>query len=197
MSALLEAGADKHSFDKDQLTGKVIFVLVYCKSRMQIFLALHCAASRGHGEVIRTICKTASDIQINSRDRNGSSPLFYAAALGHLDAVKALLEYKAISDLQDKKLRTPVHCAAAKGQVGTLKLLLQHGASFALENYRGDLPIHEAVQAGSLGMYVPTCKKVKNLVYTFWWYQIYQNKALRKLHRMVFSRRNLELWFLR
>lgn len=97
---------------------------------------------------------------VDSKDRYGHTPLFYAVSYAHHEAARILLSNTSNpnhqvtpvllpSQLQDIRLRTPSHCAAAKGQLRMLKLLKQYGASFEIQNYRGDLPIHEAVQAGS------------------------------------------------
>ena len=72
---------------------------------LMIFLALHCAASRGHLECIRILvekCKCATEI----KDYNNCTPIFYAATLGQEEAVKLLLKYNVKLDVQDIKGRT-------------------------------------------------------------------------------------------
>lgn len=133
MMCLVQAGADKNTTDRDQLT------------------AAHCAASRGHSEVIEMLLQLSADFIIDAPDRNGATPLFYAVTLGHFECAKLLLAKGAKPNHQDRRFRCASHCAAAKGQLRILKLLRQCGASFEIQNYRGDLPLHEAVQAGSIG----------------------------------------------
>uniref|UniRef100_A0A915EJ02 Uncharacterized protein n=1 Tax=Ditylenchus dipsaci TaxID=166011 RepID=A0A915EJ02_9BILA len=129
--SLVQAGANKLAVDRDRLG------------------VLHCAASHGHLEIIRTMLDMSHRNVVNTKDRNGDTPLFYASTFGHYECAKLLLENGADANHMDKRLRTAAHCAAAKGQLHILKLLKQYGASFELQNYRGDLAFHEAVQTGS------------------------------------------------
>eukprot|EP00928_Gymnodinium_smaydae_P073693 TRINITY_DN56848_c0_g1_i1.p1 TRINITY_DN56848_c0_g1~~TRINITY_DN56848_c0_g1_i1.p1 ORF type:complete len:219 (+),score=59.17 TRINITY_DN56848_c0_g1_i1:69-725(+) len=55
--------------------------------------AVHYAAQRGHGDCIDAL--VAGKALVDSIDRNGDSPLAWAARHGHLDAVKKLLELNA------------------------------------------------------------------------------------------------------
>ncbi|KAI6236692.1 hypothetical protein M3Y95_00184900 [Aphelenchoides besseyi] len=130
---LIEAGANKNAVDRDYLN------------------ALHCAANHGYDETIRLLLKRCNQKLADGKDKNGDTPLFYAATFGHYECARLLLENaNADPNHVDKRLRTAAHCAAAKGQMRTLKLLRQYGASFDMANYRGDLPFHEAVQTGNI-----------------------------------------------
>jgi len=132
-SSLIQAGANRFTADRDKLG------------------VLHCAASHGHLPIVQAMLDLGHHWVVNARDRNGDTPLFFAAAYGHLECVKLLLESGADPNHQDRRIRTAAHCAAAKAQLRVLKLLRQRGASLDLQNYRGDLPFHEAVQVGSKG----------------------------------------------
>uniref|UniRef100_A0A914DU29 ANK_REP_REGION domain-containing protein n=1 Tax=Acrobeloides nanus TaxID=290746 RepID=A0A914DU29_9BILA len=129
--SLVQAGGNRLALDRDRLG------------------VLHCAASHGHSEIIRAMLELSSGNIVNVKDRNGDTPLFFAATYGHYDCAKLLLDNLADPNHLDHKLRTPAHCAAAKGQLRILKLLKQYGASFEFQNYRGDLPFHEACHTGS------------------------------------------------
>ena len=67
-------------------------------------VALHCAASRGHSSCIEILVK--NNAEIDSLDRNGCTPLFYAITLGHDKCVSLLLKKGASASHQDKKGRT-------------------------------------------------------------------------------------------
>lgn len=114
---------------------------------MSFFLALHCAASRGHLNCIETLL-TFGGTPIDQTDCNGCTPLFYAVTLGHADCTRYLLQSGSFVHHQDRKGRSCGHCGAAKGQLETLKLIAQAGGNLWLRNIRGDLPIHEAIKSG-------------------------------------------------
>ena len=66
-------------------------------------LALHCAASRGHSKAIDVLVRKGA--HVDSTDKNGCTPLFYAVTLGHYDCCKVLLNRKAYASHQDNKGR--------------------------------------------------------------------------------------------
>jgi ankyrin repeat protein len=73
---------------------------------------LHVASTVGHCVVIRQLIEAGDDV--NSRDKDGSSPLHCEALAGHHNMVLLLLGMGASSD-PDKNGRTPLHRAAQKG----------------------------------------------------------------------------------
>ena len=83
----MQAGADVDAFDKDGLS------------------ALHCAASRGHAECVRTLV-SACKARVDPVDKNQCTPLFYATTLGHDQCVKVLLELGASPNHSDTRGRT-------------------------------------------------------------------------------------------
>ncbi|KAK0398735.1 hypothetical protein QR680_002730 [Steinernema hermaphroditum] len=132
MNSIIEAGGNKLAVDRDQLG------------------VLHCAANYGHAHIIEYLLDNTDRDIVHWKDKNGNTPLFYAASNGHLECANLLLANEANPNEQDKRLRTPSHCAAAKGHLKILQLLKQYGASFEFGNYSGDLPIHEAIQSKSI-----------------------------------------------
>jgi ankyrin repeat protein len=73
---------------------------------------LHDAAWRGDVEEIRRIVRSGADI--DWRDSIGETALFGAAAWGHVDAVKLLLELGAEPNLQEATGYTPLHWPPVK-----------------------------------------------------------------------------------
>lgn len=71
--ALLQAGASRTVVDRNQLG------------------VLHCAASQGHANALHILIQSSEQSLIDSVDRNGDTPLFYAVSLGHYECAKLLL----------------------------------------------------------------------------------------------------------
>ncbi|TMS38345.1 hypothetical protein L596_005091 [Steinernema carpocapsae] len=134
MNAIIEGGGNKLAVDRDQLG------------------VLHCSANYGHAQVIEYILDNTDRDIVHWKDKNGNTPIFYAASNGHSDCAGLLLQHETNPNDQDKRLRTPSHCAASRGHLKILQLLIlkQYGASFEFGNYCGDLPIHEAIQSKSI-----------------------------------------------
>jgi ankyrin repeat protein len=88
---------------------KLIFGGLHEKHAVQrgivIFVALHCAASRGHTDCIETLV-TLCGAEVDVIDSNGCTALFYAVTLGHADSTQLLLNFGAEPDRQDRKGRT-------------------------------------------------------------------------------------------
>jgi hypothetical protein len=61
---------------------------------------LHWAADRGNPEILTTLLKQ-DKIDVNLRDSDGQTPLFYASSCGHSECVKILLEHKADKSILD------------------------------------------------------------------------------------------------
>jgi ankyrin repeat protein len=62
-----------------------------------------------------------------SKDTNGMTPLYWAAARGHKDVAELLLANKAEVNAKDNHGQTPLHVAAAEGHKDVVELLRQHG----------------------------------------------------------------------
>lgn len=148
--ALVNYGASSEGVDRDGLA------------------AIHCAASRGHKECL-SILISLCGADVNLRDGNGCTALFYTVTLGFVECTgemsgsegqvadmiivntddvtckikefssELLLECGAVTELQDRKGRSPAHCGAAKGQLDTLRMLRSHGADLAAENNKGEV----------------------------------------------------------
>ncbi|MGF6656836.1 ankyrin repeat protein [Paraburkholderia youngii] len=76
----------------------------------------------------------AKDAEVNKK---GWAPLHYAAANGHDDIVKVLLDHSAYVDTGSPNGTTPLMMAARGGHVSTVKLLLDNGADLSVKNQIG------------------------------------------------------------
>lgn len=88
----------------------------------------------------------ASDV--NEANDYGWTPLHFACAAGHTDAVRLLLDRGGVVNVKDVNGWTPLHVAAAAGFSECVKNLLANGAVNTRSNV-GDTALHFAAAAGS------------------------------------------------
>jgi len=101
------------------------------------YTGLHAAAQRGDAAAIRRLA--ASDrAALDSRDRNGRTPLHVATFARHGDAVRALVAAGANPGALDADRYDAVTIAAVADDEATLDLLLTLGASARLITSRWD-----------------------------------------------------------
>ena len=91
---------------------------------------LHQLAKKGYTEFVAILLKFGLNIDI--KNNKGSTPLHLAAANGHANIVKLLIDHE--SDIKavkkyDKRGNTAFHSAAMKGKLGIMKLFIANGAS--------------------------------------------------------------------
>ena len=67
-------------------------------------------------------------VPVDSRDKQGCTPLRYASSLGRLACVRLLLARGADPNLPDPLVLNALHSAITGGHVGVAMLLLEHGA---------------------------------------------------------------------
>ena len=94
--------------------------------------AMMMAALNGDLEFVKQLI--AKDAEVNKK---GWAPLHYAAANGHDDIVKLLLDHSAYVDAGSPNGTTPLVMAARGGHVSTVKLLLDNGADLTVKNQIG------------------------------------------------------------
>ncbi|KRX66894.1 Serine/threonine-protein phosphatase 6 regulatory ankyrin repeat subunit C [Trichinella sp. T9] len=130
---LFDAGGNAFVRNKDSLT------------------ALHCAASHGNVQFLHLLFNyVESNSIVNITDRNGCTPLFYAAAYGHADCARCLLENGASVNCKDHTGKTASHYAVIKSQLQILSILYNHGANVDAKDNFGCTLMHEATQTGNL-----------------------------------------------
>lgn len=83
-------------------------------------------------------------------NKEGWTPLHYAAAAGDNDIVKMLLNKSAALDAPSPNKTTPIMMAARGGHILTVKMLLDAGADASLKNEQGMTAIDFARQNGSI-----------------------------------------------
>jgi uncharacterized protein len=94
--------------------------------------AMMLAALNGDINIVQQLID--KDAEVNKK---GWTPLHYAAANGHDDIVKLLLDHSAYVDAGSPNGTTPLMMAARGGHVSTVKLLLDNGADLNVKNQIG------------------------------------------------------------
>jgi ankyrin len=111
---------------------------------------LHLAAYYGELKIARLLADHNADM--NSRDKEGKSPLFLLLQDGGrneddiLDFARLLLEHGTDANIRTTDELTPLHAASFWGRLEIAKLLLEHGAITNVENNEGSTPLHAVSQ---------------------------------------------------
>ncbi|KAL7782530.1 ankyrin repeat-containing domain protein [Trichoderma ceciliae] len=112
--------------------------------------ALHMAARRGHGGIVRLLLHNHMDI--NERDSDGLTPLMHAVAGGHEEVVNLLLAHGACLGDVDNHRRSVLHWAVLTYREPLLRLLLEHAVTddpLLMDGYddTGCTPLHVAIDS--------------------------------------------------
>ena len=110
---------------------------------------LHIAAGMGSShENMKRLLEEEADI--NARDENCQTPLFWAARSGDLNAIGLLQRAGASSTMADTRGYTPLHLAASCGDPSSLSMLLKEACETDLNtrNNEGYTPLHYAACFG-------------------------------------------------
>lgn len=107
------------------------------------------AAKAGHEAVIKLLLGL-KQVDIDSEDSQGLTPLSWAAANWNPSITKLLLEHGASMEAKNRRGLTPLLWAAEKGRGPMAKLLLGHGADReAKDTYGGRTPLALAAANGN------------------------------------------------
>lgn len=116
--------------------------------------ALHAAAEKGDAAALRTLIKSLRSRlrskELNRLDREGYTPLAYAARAGNLEIVELLVKSGASVDRTDEYAGwTPLMQAANQRHAAVVRYLLNHGANPNAVTRTGKTPLLAALE-GSL-----------------------------------------------
>jgi ankyrin repeat protein len=81
---------------------------------------------------------------VSATDRDGCTPLHYAAKEGQADNVSILLDAGAVATAADYKGSTVLHCAVGNGNESIVQMLLDAGAAPTAVDHDGWTVLHEA-----------------------------------------------------
>jgi hypothetical protein len=122
---------------------------------------LHRAAIMGDIDKLRLLL-VENEIEINSKDNAGWTPLHEACIKRHVECAKLLLKYGALVNAKADNLDTPLHDACSKDAVEIIKLLLDNGACKTLKNIDGCTPVDYAQSDRALQL-LDDAKNSKNI----------------------------------
>ena len=91
----------------------------------------------------------ANKADVNAKDKDGATPLFWAAKKGHKDVAELLLANRADVDARNNIDATPLHFAALRGHKDVAEWLLTSEADVdAKESKYGQTPLDLAATGG-------------------------------------------------
>jgi len=91
---------------------------------------------------------------VNLKDKNGRTPLYFAAREANMEATHFFLANHATVDAKDRWGRTPLFAAVYEeplvfDHTPIVTLLIKNGADVTLKDDRGDTPLHLAASLGT------------------------------------------------
>lgn len=103
------------------------------------------AAKKGDLAALRRLLKGEPSL-VHARDKDGSTPLHWAAWRGQVEAARVLLESGAEVNARNQNTHwgtTPLHAAAHGNQAAVVQLLLAQGADLRAKNLNKRTPLQE------------------------------------------------------
>ncbi|KAJ8005728.1 hypothetical protein DPEC_G00120920 [Dallia pectoralis] len=97
---------------------------------------------------VETMNRLGREVNVNAKNLHDRTPLHYAVAGKHMEAVQVLIKRRANISKKDKHGVTAAHLAAWFGSLPILKMLVQRGADPSVEN--------------ALGMNIMHCAAINN-----------------------------------
>ena len=109
------------------------------------------AAKSGDVNAVKFLFNYTSDI-CTTDDQYRNTPLIYAAANGHVEVVRVLLECGANVEKANAYQQTAIHGAAWYGYLEVCRLLLEWGAKLNPRDKWKATPLHDAARWGNLSV---------------------------------------------
>ena len=118
----------------------------------------HAAARTGSINAIQWMLENCPNLSPRDKAHNGHTPAHVAAVYGHMEALKAILEYNKskkglIAAEQDKNGLTILHLAVLQGDDQMVKYILKQCPHLGFcSNEHGQYPVHFAAASGFLNI---------------------------------------------
>ncbi len=108
---------------------------------------IHDAARDGSLDKVKALLKGDPHL-VSSKDKNGFTPLHWAAYMGQKEVAECLLAAKAEVNAKDNGGCTPLHRAASNGHKDVAEALLAAKAEVNAKDNGGCTPLHRAAANG-------------------------------------------------
>ncbi len=117
------------------------------QERRSVDLSLFTAAQNGEQEEVKALLDQGIDI--NAKNSEGNTPLYYALIGGHGELAQLLIEKGADVTVKDARGMTPLYLAAGQGMYTIVELILAHDTiDINVQTDLGWTPLHIAVGQG-------------------------------------------------
>ena len=115
------------------------------------YTALQRAAIAGNLQLVKLLVQNGANLTAMSTNQFGDLPIHLAAAYGHQNIVRWMLDNAVPVDIRNRLGATSLHSAAYNKRLETARLLLERGAAVNAKVTNGDnrTPLHEAAAVGS------------------------------------------------
>lgn len=174
VSALIDAGADVNNRELDGHSVMSLAIQSRNIDVVQLLIEsgsviddsvdrfLHDAAAMNRLDVMEVLCLAYVDIDVNSFDSCGQTPLHIAAIQGYVDVIQFLVSIGADPDVTDCNGWTPLHFASIEGHVEAVELLLNRSTfvkyaitkdgktAFALAVEKGHSKLYDMLHLGDV-----------------------------------------------
>jgi len=123
--------------------------LIHTRPRKPETSPLYYAALCGFSSMVEYLAKSHPG-DVNTRGRDGRTPLHAALRNGHSDTALALLKKGADAGARDGGDETPLHIASSLGDVEVMKSLFNYELKLDVKNKKNETPLSLAASNGSL-----------------------------------------------
>ena len=162
VTEILDAGADvncKNSDKRSMITLAIragdlgilkVLIAAGCKIDNSVDRILHEAAATGRVDLMEFWRKRFGDIDVNSVDLDGRTPIHVAAVRGFVEVIRFCVSVGGKVDVLDCNGWSPLHYAAAEGHLQVVKYLLECSNVKYVLNNEGKTAFALAVDNGHL-----------------------------------------------
>lgn len=115
------------------------------------YTALRAAVDKDRLDIVELLI--AKGAKVNVKDKNDSTPLYYAISAGKIEVVKLLIEAESDVNVKDDRGRTPLHFVLDVDRMSyrlfkdVTELLIYKGADVNLKDNDGRTPLHLAAES--------------------------------------------------